>query len=153
MRMHLRLKGLGCLATLPEKAMAAPYLCVGCVKTSSLYLSEACCIQTCWITLHLNIGIVYEAVVCCGFMVSLVIPKSFWAHTFACKNIRKLIYGAGALANFFVILLSFERTNTVTDGWAFVSKRQSGRSRKSSNKNRHMFVSIMHFETPRACHF
>ena len=76
---------------------------------------------------------------------SLVIPKSFWAHTFVCKNIRKLIYWAGALANFFVILL--------TDSWAFVSKTQPGRSRKSCNKKRHMFFPIMHFETPRACHF
>lgn len=52
----------------------------------------------------------------------LVIPKSFWAHTFVCKNIRKLIYWAGALAKFFVILLSFERIKA--DSWAFISKRR-----------------------------
>ena len=39
---------------------------------------------------------------------------------------------AGALATFFVILLSFQRTNT--DGWAFISKTPSGCSHKSSNK-------------------
>ena len=89
----MRLKGLGCLATLPGNPMAAPYVQrweLNYQNLFSLFVQGV-------LVLHSNLldhfALDYWGrgpVVCCGIVLSLAMPNLLWVHTFDLKASESL---------------------------------------------------------------
>lgn len=94
MRRQLRLKGLGCLATLPGNTMAAPYLCVQRWELNyqnlfSLFVQGVLVLHSNLLD-HFALDWGPGPVVCCGIVLSLAMPNLLWVHTFDSKTSENL---------------------------------------------------------------